>query len=169
MTAQVPERLFYAGETLPLFGNPLFGYLEQHAKFDLFQSTCTANWRGYVGSWAITEERLYLTNLVGRLRDGTPADLQTVFPESMGSVFADWYSGSLRVPQGKLLDYVHLGYASRYERDLLIEIHAGCVLSTTVRGEFLAGGDSPAQESCSEMAGTRPGLVKRLSSILSRS
>ena len=43
-------------------------------------------------------------------------------------VFADWYSGEIRVPQGKLLEYIHLGFASVYEKDLFLKIEAGQVV-----------------------------------------
>jgi hypothetical protein len=90
--------------------------------------TCTALWRGYVGQWEISENRLYLVGLEGKLRKGdTKASLETFFPGSPKRVLADWYSGEIRVPQGKLLDYVHGGYASTYEVDLFLSIKNGVV------------------------------------------
>jgi hypothetical protein len=40
---------------------------------------------------------------------------------------ASWYSGLLRVPVGKVLNYVHSGFHTEYESDLVIEIAAGAV------------------------------------------
>ena len=37
------------------------------------------------------------------------------------------------MPRGKLLEYVHQGYGSTYEEDLLIAIRKGVVVSTNVR------------------------------------
>ncbi|SDG17896.1 hypothetical protein SAMN04244550_03550 [Rhodobacter capsulatus] len=48
-------------------------------------------------------------------------------------VFAQWYSGTLRIPQGELLDYVHMGYGSTYDWDLLLEVQSGVVVSKSVR------------------------------------
>lgn len=45
---------------------------------------------------------------------------------------ADWFSGVLRVPQGELLRYVHMGFGSVYERELHISIDKGLVVSTDV-------------------------------------
>lgn len=42
-------------------------------------------------------------------------------------VSASWYTGLLRVPLGEELDYVHGGFHSEYEMDLIIEIEAGSV------------------------------------------
>lgn len=61
-------------------------------------------------------------NCTGPLEDGTPASLASVFPEFPERVFAHWYSGTRRIPQGRRLQYVHMGYGSTCERDLLLEI-----------------------------------------------
>ena len=145
MTAQISERLLYDGRTLPLRSTPLTPFLQQHGKTDLFQMTSTANWRGYVGSWEIAEDRLYLVGLSGRLKDGSTANLDTVFPQSSGRVFAAWYSGTLHIPEGELLEYVHLGFASRYERDILLDIQHGVLVSSAVQeNERSASGDNSA-------------------------
>ena len=39
-------------------------------------------------------------------------------------VFASWFTGLLRIPQGKLLKYVHGGFGSLQERDLIISIES---------------------------------------------
>jgi len=41
--------------------------------------------------------------------------------------------GELRVPRGKLLEYVHMGYGSTYEEDCLIGVEKGVVTRTKVR------------------------------------
>jgi hypothetical protein len=55
-------------------------------------SLISACWRGYQGTWEIRENRFYLAGLSGglQLRPGEP-------------IFADWFSGVLRVPKGKRL------------------------------------------------------------------
>jgi len=93
----------------------------------------TACWRGYVGEWEILDDHLYLTDLEGMLADGSNANLETVFPGFPDRVFAHWYSDTIRIPQGKLLDYVHMGYESVYERDLLLIFEKGVLKETEVR------------------------------------
>jgi len=46
-----------------------------------FQSNCTALWRGYVGTWEIIENRLYLIIISGVIQDGEKAQLSTIFPD----------------------------------------------------------------------------------------
>jgi hypothetical protein len=115
MTAQVSERLIYGGKEIALFSNPLSLYLQQTGTS--FESPHTACWRGYVGTWEIIEsggvERMYLV--------------------SLEKVFAHWFSGELRCPQGEMLDYVHGGYASTYEYDLLMEFKQGVLVNKHAR------------------------------------
>lgn len=133
MTAQISEKLNYEGRDLSMCSEPLSDYFTLAGINPGFQDNCTALWRGYVGSWEIRDGRLYLIELSGTLEDGTEATLATFFPDFPGRVFAHWFSGRVRVPQGKILEYVHMGYASTYESDLLISIEKGVVTETIVR------------------------------------
>jgi hypothetical protein len=134
MTAQVSERLIYGGKEIPLFTNPLSLYLRQSEIS--FQSPHTANWRGYVGTWEIIEilgtERLYLVGLSAHKTYEEILGVSDVFP-GYDKVFAHWFTGELRCPQGALLDYVHGGYASTYEYDLLMEFKQGVLVNKHVK------------------------------------
>ena len=160
MTAQVPESLLYDGQKLPLRTTPLAPYLGANAQDKIFQATNTANWRGYVGTWDIAGDRLYLVDLKGRLKDGSSATLSTLFPNSDGRVLASWYSGTLQVPQGELIEYVHLGFASRYERDVLIEVQEGVIIGKSVHDNDLTG--SVRNMSRANGSNNKPGLFSRL-------
>lgn len=79
------------------------------------------------------DDRLYLTGLDGWLEDGTKVTTAMIFLGFPDKVFAQWYSGQIRIPQGGLLEYVHMGYGSTYERDLLLEVRCGVVIGTSER------------------------------------
>ena len=143
MTAQIAERLRYQGMDHALCTNPLSDYFALGGTNPGFEPSCTALWRGYVGTWEIIGERLYLTGLTGTLEDGTEASLETLFPGFPSRVFAHWYSGSLRIPQGRQLEYVHMGYGSTYERDLFLEIARGVVVATRLRSNGKAADNAP--------------------------
>ena len=142
MTAQMGEHLFYEGNKVTMCSQPLYSYFRLSGVNPAFESNCTALWRGYIGEWEIIDERLYLTSLSGNLTDGTKASLSTIFPDYPDKVFAHWYSGKLVIPQGKLLEYVHMGYASTYERDLIISINKG----VTINKEVINNGKSEDDE-----------------------
>ena len=133
MTAQMPERLTYKGEQLSLAEEPLWAFFKLAGSKPPMAKGSSALWRGYIGSWEITNERLYLVGIDGRLKDGSALTLDLLFPGFSDRVFAHWYSGDMRIPRGKLLNYVHAGYASVYERDLILNIERGVVVRETVR------------------------------------
>jgi hypothetical protein len=141
VTAQISERLHYQGEEVAMCTNPLGDYFAMGGYNPRFQSNCSALWRGYVGSWEILDSRLYLVELHGTLEDGTNASVATIFSNFPSRVFAHWYSGTIRIPQGKQLEYVHMGYGSIYERDVLLEIEKGVVKSTRVKENGAAKGE----------------------------
>ena len=76
----------------------------------------SACWRHYIGTWEIKDDRFYLKKLSGMYKiNGREA------------LFADWFSGTLRVPQGDILEYVHMGYGSVFEQETHIKIKDGLV------------------------------------------
>ena len=83
----------------------------------------TACWRGYQGTWEIRDGSFYLLSVKGRYRLASPKP-----------VLADWFSGVLRIPQGELLEYVHMGFGSVYEQELHIKIECGLVVDQRTIG-----------------------------------
>ncbi|MBK7249658.1 MAG: hypothetical protein IPI06_01780 [Gammaproteobacteria bacterium] len=142
MTAQIAERLRYQGEDVAMCTNPLSDFFAMGGFNPRFESNSTALWRGYVGRWEIIDGRLYLVELHGTLEDGTEASVATIFPDFPDRVFAHWYSGTIRIPQGKQLKYVHMGYGSTLERDLLLDLERGVVKNTRVRHNGTAESES---------------------------
>ena len=130
MTAQVSETLIYHGKELMMFSNPLDPYLRAAGLH--FESMNTANWRGYEGTWEIkgseaTGEGLYLVRLEANRSFDEVVGLAEIFPGFPDGVFAHWYTGTLRCPQGALLKYVHGGFGSVYEEDLFFDVTKGVV------------------------------------------
>ena len=58
-----------------------------------FEEMSSANWRGYVGTWQIKDNRLYLVDLRGKLKNGAQGSIETFFPGFPDRVFAHWFSG----------------------------------------------------------------------------
>ncbi len=112
---------------------PLSDYFVLRGLRPDFQDISTACWRCYVGEWDITLDRLYLIGIRADYKDGTEVTLGSLFPGYDSRVFAHWYSGVLSIPQGDLVEYVHMGYASVYERDLLLSVEQGVIVDSQVR------------------------------------
>jgi len=133
MTAQCSENLIYQGKELTLCAEPLGPFLESAASTVKFDARCTSLWRGYVGTWTIENDRLYLVKLRGYVDDAVNCEvlevgLEVLFPDYPDGVFAHWFTGELRCPSGALLNYVHGGYASTYEQDLFLRVQRGVVI-----------------------------------------
>ena len=140
MTAQVREALFYEGDKLSMANAPLSAYFDLGGRCPDFQAAFTFLGRGYVGTWEICEGRLYLIGLHGALVDGTQATLETMFPGFPDRVFAHWFTGGLRIPQGALLKHRHMGWSSLYETDLFLHCEEGVLVrSETIRNPLPVG------------------------------
>jgi hypothetical protein len=131
MTVQLPETLLYQGEESGMSGAPLSDYFAMGGFEPRFAPSTSMLWRGYIGRWEIIDARLYLIGLKGTLEDGTKASVASIFPDFPDRVFAHWYSGTICVPRGEILEYqFDVGV---FERDLLLDVERGVVVATRIR------------------------------------
>ena len=127
MTAQIEDKLKFKGETYFLATEPLKGYLDREGiEFFSFSTAC---WRGYIATWQIKDDKLFLVDLEANTIDGEEVGLRYLFPKQY-EVFAEWFSGELRVPYGELLEYIHAGYCSIYEKELHLYFKDGSLYRT---------------------------------------
>ncbi|MCB2379476.1 hypothetical protein LGH70_17900 [Hymenobacter sp. BT635] len=138
-TGQIPDRMIYKGDTLKIFANPLeqlYSNDSLHPAFFGAKEACesTACWRGYQATWEISEDNLYLVGIYSCCYndDKVSADLKNLFGEKCinGRVKADWFTGKIVSPQGKLLYYVHMGYGSLYEKEVELQFESGLLIDT---------------------------------------
>ena len=128
MTAQVDEILIFNGKKTSIsFHPPLPNSHPSILKVDqpdvkkidpvIGSSVC---WRGYISTWKIQNEKLYLVDIVGcyQMIDSNP-------------IFADWVSGLIRAPQGKLVYFDRSG-AKVYEQEIHLKIEQGKVIKSTI-------------------------------------
>jgi hypothetical protein len=101
MTFQTPEMFIYNGQAFASNDEPLSDFLEQHGlgKLRLGGGISSACWRGYVGIWHITKEKLFLIELRGAF-PAEEIELTAVFPECEIRVFAHWFTGIIQLPFG---------------------------------------------------------------------
>lgn len=130
MTAQFYETLYYKWEETRMATEPLTPYLLTRDDIK-FASICSGCWRWYEGQWEITENKLYLIWLKGDTEDLVPVNLSYLFP-GQKKVFANWFSGEIRIPQWDMLKYEHIGYASIFERDVILVFNEGILMEEKV-------------------------------------
>ena len=131
MTIQAGDILSYNGEKTTIATEPLKPYLETRSDVSfIFKSTALV--RGYIGTWKIKNKKLFLVTLVGFIENNDKVDLKYLFPNKT-EVFADWFSGDIRIPEGDLLQNINIGYASVFARDRVINFNKGLLISETVK------------------------------------
>jgi hypothetical protein len=115
------------GKKEQMAAEPLQPFLKKHPHLR-FEPPHTACWRGYFGTWELKDDKLYLIDFNGNLEgiegEPVPMDLGDLFPDQK-KVFADWFSGIIKIEKGELLEYVHLEYESKYEQDLFLVFEDG--------------------------------------------
>ena len=79
------------------------------------------------GEKEYVENQQVILDATSYLKPRNKADLTKLFGEHCkdGKVFAFWFSGDLIIPQGELIEYVHMGYMSKYEKELILTIEEG--------------------------------------------
>jgi hypothetical protein len=127
MTAQIGEVLIYNEKQYGMATTPLSSYLINRRDLTL-DSPHSACWRGYVGTWEIQENRLYLLDFRRFIEGSLESDLQFLFPEQ-DKVFAHWFTDTIRLPMGECIYYSHSGYDSVFEKDVFLEFRDGVLIS----------------------------------------
>jgi hypothetical protein len=131
LTIQAGDILSYNGEKKTIATEPLKSYLETRSDVSfIFKSTALV--RGYIGTWEIKNNQLYLISLLGFVDNNKKVDLSYLFPNKT-EVFANWFSGNIRIPEGELLNKINLGYTSVFEKDRILNIKEGILISETLK------------------------------------
>ena len=121
------------GRTYSMCSLPLEPFFTSTGCRPEFEVEHTACWRGYVGRWEIVDDRLYLVSIEGRLSNGEPATVESLFPGSGNRILAHWLSDEVRLTDGERLKYSHTGYESVYERDIFLTFKEGGLVGRRVR------------------------------------
>ena len=119
MTLQIREKLTYNGEVYEMFDEPLRSYLYKYdiERLNRTQTIYSTNcWRGYVGHWAIEDDKLYLVEL-DCLELPRRNALDALFLGQQ-KVFAEWFSGSISTT----LDEKYMYLEFKIEKGKLIEV-----------------------------------------------
>jgi hypothetical protein len=133
-TAQYPDKIVYQGETHDLLSNPMESYFEKYPdKRPRGGIMSTALWRGYVASFEIRDDQLFLKDIEVKIPDSTnkksyeytwKSVINEVLPDKE-PLKIDWMTGLLVIPGGKIVNYVHMGYGSTYENYILLALENG--------------------------------------------
>jgi hypothetical protein len=140
MAAQKPDIVYLRNEKRELYTNPLEDYwiARKRPRFELAGEDCR---RGYVATWAIWNKELVLTGIKGKLDRrnillfgrSVECTLRNTIGRYKGEgIKALWFTGKLRIPDGKMTEYVHEGYSSHFEREIILTVEKGVVIKEVI-------------------------------------
>lgn len=121
------EVLLYNGKKYHMTSLPFSDYLDTRKDIILFQYH-TANYRGYFGKWEVRDNKLYLIDLDANVAGTKGVELDYFFP-GQSEVFAEWFSGEVELELGEILEYVHAGFGSVFEKEIHLFFENGILIS----------------------------------------
>lgn len=134
-TVQARDALKFEGQEGFIEQNPIGPLLtSRHLKFVM---TSTANYSGYLASWAVRDGKLYLSDFTGRRERRflfwtytQDVGLKWLFPRSHGDVLADWYTGDIHLNLGAIKLSAIGGHVVATEVMVIFTVAKGQVLKT---------------------------------------
>ena len=128
-TTQFSDILYLNGQKHSLDSLPLEPYYGPGNPRPKFRAPNTATWRGYIATWEIDRGVLHLKAIRAWTAQGE-VGLEALFSGQKGPVAATWFTGKLKVPQGKMLKPAvpH----PIYEKYLMITVEKGRVVNQEV-------------------------------------
>jgi hypothetical protein len=133
MTMQELDKIIIKDVRYSLWTFPLDSYWTRKNPKPRVLITKSCCWRGYIATWQITDNVLYLIDIIFNTLEGD-VGLAYLFPDNLGKIKATWYTGELRVPFGERLkiDYDDPGY----ESDLFFKVKKGKVISHRYKANY---------------------------------
>ena len=140
VTAQVGDSIKLDGSWHTLWSLPLEVLFGRSSIKPFPEVFSTANQRGYRAAWDIVGNELYLVGFEGQFDQYQDPNaliapgirVKDILSSSKWPIFADWYSGSLRIPQGEVLQYVHYSFATVTAADFFIDVQDGIVVGRRI-------------------------------------
>jgi len=123
MTIQVQEIIKIDGEFQVLLSRPFEPFLKAlEVKLVPISTAC---WRGYIGTWELVNNVLYLTGIKLNYHE---EDEEKLIPLKLYDVIyqATWYTGELKIGIGRLI-YIGDNYQPLYEKEMICTVEGGLI------------------------------------------
>ena len=132
-TAQVGNLLLIDGEYHTLWSQPLAGTPYRVVRrMEEGWSLTTACWAGHLTVWSLEAEQLWFLGTQECLGSKALSADEVLEGVTETRVAADWYSGTLVLPQGEVISYAHSGWDTLYSEQRRIVVERGQVMTDSV-------------------------------------
>ncbi len=138
MCGQITDSIIYQDTFYDLATLPLDSYLKSLKDPFEFQSSNTGLQRGYEGTWEIRNNLLLLVKLDGYVYNYRKVDIHCLFPGE-DTVFANWFTGTLRIPIGEQIYHGWDYFESIFEFELILEIKKGYFIGNKFKNTMKKG------------------------------
>lgn len=140
-TGQHPDLLIEGCDTFAIFSNPLEQYFKKKRSRELngeeLKSYSTACYKGYIAIWRIQNDSLFLLSVEKGCYEDERKYFDLLAEFGSQKVFAKWFSGTINSPRGELLEYIHQGYASVFEKNKYFSCKKGIIISNELRNNVI--------------------------------
>ena len=130
-TMQEHDGIRYEGKDLIILECPLNCIRNSKDMLD-FDVISTANRKGYTASWKITRSRLFLTSFSAKIA-GKSVTIENLIPGRSLPVFADWYTGQVRIPIPETTQTANENSFRETWTLIILDIERGHVTKTSVQ------------------------------------
>lgn len=148
-TGQASDVIYVDGQKWWLMGRPVGAdstlYVNLQARLPELVQESTANWDRFVGYWSLDGEWLVLDSIVCTVYEDSTykKDYEMSLPQATmsevfgnyyrdGKIVATWLTGKIRLAQGKMLLYEHMGWNRHNETEMILEVKEGRVVGRTL-------------------------------------
>jgi len=145
-TGQACDIIYIDGQRWLLMGRPVDAdsvlYHSLQARLPKETVESTDNWDGFIGHWSLVGQHLILDSVTVDVdRDGKEVEIalhdkimRRVFKKyyAGGHIEASWFTGKLRLGQGREIYYEHMAWVRNYERERLLTVENGIVINDQI-------------------------------------
>ena len=103
MTEQEPDYIIDQANHFEITGTPLEQYFSIYSRPSMVIHK-TSNRRGYIASWLVDENKLFLIDLKPDPIENSGFTMAEIF-KKLTPVLADWFSGKFFINKGKRIGY----------------------------------------------------------------
>ena len=144
MTRQRQEKIFINNKEFSLSTEPFRSYLEAHPEIPKLRGRASTCWRGYVGTWRIRNNVLYLVDFEACYPANIEIELDFIFARK--KQIADWFTGKLRVPFGEIIHRYTNDVYPMHEKEMHFEIEKGIVQGHQIVTNKVPKGEEDGRE-----------------------
>ena len=134
-TPQILDKIIIEKDTFFLYNSPLAkvsNLIEKDTNFINRRILTTANKRGYVATWELVENQIYLIKISDSPNGKLEADFQTIFENQYFNqkIKASWINEEIIAHSKYPMQGYRIGFSNVFEQEIILKVENGKLIST---------------------------------------